>query len=590
MSAYDNPTIIKDMYGMEAWGNFAKTVADSVGGVFDAMKANREKQAAIVAADDKLYTKSLVEAEIKQTTDAFKNFSKMEKEGELPGYIEQAKRTNEYEMYGGWHSVEDRDDTGEVVMVKKDFGIGSIKAAALTKSDLDLDPELRKKYLQVVFNQKDSLKNSAKEAAVVLSDEPTVNQFGSNPKVYFVGENAQEKYTNYLASRAVYNKAVGGGVEYNKIWSKDEIKGKPNSIMGLDIKIPIGSTQAKLYTDDYIKDNDNIKVIGNNIVINWERNLTDGSWDGNFANESTIDGLDYDTLNKDNGSIVNGKLGEQYQVELTGDKTLGDTMDQNEVLTFVNVPGFTSNNDKLFQARADVMANMALTGSAADRGDVAHYLKSLKYMGIDYQKEYKEGRITEEGIADLFKDYIQKDQLTHFNLGQELDQNEFLMEGEGDSRKPIIGENGKPKKNPEFGKFVNQKVNGLALQKRVITQDQIDELASKNVDISNIKANTEQYFYVNNSSANKKTDDTNTETLNALEKEQKTWNAVVNGEKIGNSVRKPQLYFAFPRKVPNTSTHIQFIDGSYYEVVKDSAGTYGKKGDAYKLEDLQNFN
>jgi hypothetical protein len=68
--------------------------------------------------------------------------------------------------------------------------------------------------------------------------------------------------------------------------------------------------------------------------------------------------------------------------------------------------------------------------------------------------------------------------LSHYNLGQERD-------GEG--------------------KFVNQKVNGLALSTRTINQDQIDELEKNGVDVSNIKAGTEQYFYVDAKSTDKET-------------------------------------------------------------------------------------
>jgi len=473
MSAYDNPTIIQDLYGSKAWAAAAGQVNEALASGLDTMVKNREKQADIVAAKQKMYNKSYVQAEIKQTELANTNFSLMESEGKPPGLIEQAQQLSEYEMYGGVHTYNG---------VEKDYGIGSIKAMAEVNANLTLDPDLRKKYLKLANEQKANLTNASKEGALVLTDEKTAQAvLSGDPKSYWFGDSEEEKYTNYLVASGLYNKEIGGGVEITKKYNREQVKGKSNSILDVQIKIPVGSVQAEAYKDDQgFKKGVNVK--DGNIIIDWKRNLTDGSWDGNLAQTSTVEAIDYNAINKDNGSIVNGELSKAYKHQLTGTVTKGDTQDQKEILTFVNVDGFINGADKTIQARADTLAQMALTGSKDDKGDVYHYLESIGYAGINYAQGVKDGTVSKETVSTAFKQYIQQDMLSHYNLGQE--------------------------RNGE-GKFVNQKVNGLALSTRTINQDQIDELEKNGVDVSNIKAGTEQYFYVDAKSTDKESSGSN---------------------------------------------------------------------------------
>ena len=469
MSAYDNPTIIQDLYGSKAWAAAAGQVTQAVNSGLEAMAKNREKQADIVAAKQKMYNKSYVQAEIKQTELANTNFSLMESEGKPAGLIEQAQQLSEYEMYGGVHTYNG---------VEKDYGIGSIKAMAEVNANLTLDPDLRKKYLKLANEQKANLTNASKEGALVLTDEETAQAvLSGDPKSYWFGDSEEEKYTNYLVASGLYNKEIGGGVEITKKYNREQVKGKSNSILDVQIKIPVGSIQAEAYKEgEGFKKGVNVK--DGNIIIDWKRNLTDGSWDGNLAQTSTVEAIDYNAINKDNGSIVSGELSKAYKHQLTGTVTKGDTQDQKEILTFVNVDGFINGADKTIQARADTLAQMALTGSKDDKGDVYHYLESIGYAGINYAQGVEDGTVSKETVSTAFKQYIQQDMLSHYNLGQERD-------GEG--------------------KFVNQKVNGLALSTRTINQDQIDELEKNGVDVSNIKAGTEQYFYVDAKSTDKET-------------------------------------------------------------------------------------
>ena len=222
------------------------------------------------------------------------------------------------------------------------------------------------------------------------------------------------------------------------------------------------------------------------INVEWKKNLSDGSWDGNFVNESTVKPIEYNKEGESSGVIDDGKLSSNYQHQLTGSISKGDTIDKKEILTFVNVDGAMSNMSNIVDGRADQIANMVLRGSDLQKADAYHYLETMGFTGVNYAQEFKDKKITEKQIESLFSNYINEDMKTHFKLGMERD--------------------------PATGKFVNQQVNGLELKRRIITQDQIDELAEANVDVTNIKAGTEQYFYVDSAGKDKstgKTGDTN---------------------------------------------------------------------------------
>jgi hypothetical protein len=137
----------------------------------------------------------------------------------------------------------------------------------------------------------------------------------------------------------------------------------------------------------------------------------------------------------------------------------------------------------IVDGRADQIANMVLRGSDLQKADAYHYLETMGFTGVNYAQEFKDKKITEKQIESLFSNYINEDMKTHFKLGMERD--------------------------PATGKFVNQQVNGLELKRRIITQDQIDELAEANVDVTNIKAGTEQYFYVDSAGSSKSKDGNN---------------------------------------------------------------------------------
>ena len=297
----------------------------------------------------------------------------------------------------------------------------------------------------------------------------------SGEEGYYLSGTGAGQYTNYLVGSSIYNKPLPSNVEVtNRAFERiQNSKGDLESIMKLSFKIKAGTPEAASYSDE-----SKYPVVDGYINVDWSRNLSDGSWDGNIARQNIIPKIDYNAQAKEFNVVKNGQLNKQYKHKLAGTKTKGDTLDQVKSMEFVNVDGALSSMKNLFNAKAGTITRM-LQGSPTDQQDAYNYLESLGRAGIDYADQIKSGKFSAEDVQQEILGYINDDFLTHFNLGQERD--------------------------PATGKFVNQKVNGLELQKRMITQEQIDELKEAGVDVSNVKPGTEQYFYIEESDVSKPT-------------------------------------------------------------------------------------
>ena len=367
-------------------------------------------------------------------------------------------------MYGGVY---------EYKGFKKDYGIGTIKMAAEVNSNLDLDSETRKKYQKAIASQQRTFSNFSKEAAIPLADKEDFEKVISGAKGYYLSGTGAGQYTNYLVGSSIYNKPLPSNVEVtNRAFERvQNSKGDLESIMKLSFKIKAGTPEAASYSDE-----SKYPVVDGYINVDWSRNLSDGSWDGNIARQNIIPEIDYNAQAKEFNVVKNGQLNKQYKHKLAGTKTKGDTLDQVKSMEFVNIEGALSSMKNLFNAKAGTITRM-LQGNPTDQQDAYNYLESLGRAGIDYADQIKSGKFSEEDVQQEILGYINDDFLTHFNLGQERDA--------------------------ATGKFVNQKVNGLELQKRMITQEQIDELKEAGVDVSNVKPGTEQYFYIEESDVSK---------------------------------------------------------------------------------------
>ena len=464
MSAYTNPTIIQDLYGAKAWADAATQATGAIVQGLNKMQEHRQKQADIVQKKKEVYQKSYISAEQKALEASEANFIKLEDEGADKGFIEQAREQVEFEMYGGVY---------EYKGFKKDYGIGTIKMAAEVNSNLDLDSDTRKKYQKAIASQQRTFSNFSKEAAIPLADKDDFEKVIGGEEGYYLSGTGAGQYTNYLVGSSIYNKPLPSNVEVtNRAFERiQNSKGDLESIMKLSFKIKAGTPEAASYSDE-----SKYPVVDGYINVDWSRNLSDGSWDGNIARQNIIPKIDYNAQAKEFNVVKNGQLNKQYKHKLAGTKTKGDTLDQVKSMEFVNVEGALSSMKNLFNAKAGTITTM-LQGSPTDQQDAYNYLESLGRAGIDYADQIKSGKFSAEDVQQEILGYINDDFLTHFNLGQERDS--------------------------ATGKFVNQKVNGLELQKRMITQEQIDELKEAGVDVSNVKPDTEQYFYIEESDVSK---------------------------------------------------------------------------------------
>lgn len=496
MSAYTNPTIIQDLYGAKAWADATTQATGAIVQGLNKLQEHRQKQADIVEKKKQIYQKSYISAEQKALEASEANFIKLENEGADKGFIEQAREQVEYEMYGGVY---------EYKGFKKDYGIGTIKMAAEVNSNLDLDPDKRKEYQRAIAGQQRTFNNFSKEAAIPLSDKDDFEKAISGEEGYYLAGTGAGQYTNYLVGSSIYNKPLPSNVEVTNR-SFERIQNSKNdleSVMKLSFKIKAGTPEAASYSDE-----SKYPVVDGYIQVDWSRNLSDGSWSGDMARQNIIPKIDYNAQAKEFNVVKNGQLNKQYKHKLAGTKTKGDTLDQVKSMEFVNIDGALSSMKNLFNAKAGTITKM-LQGNPTDQQDAYNYLESLGKAGVDYANLIKSGKHSTEDVQQEILGYINDDFLTHFNLGQERD--------------------------PSTGKFVNQKVNGLELQKRMITQEQIDELKEAGVDVSNVKPNTEQYFYIEESDVSKAKNTNNnsskTKTGDANERElQNSFEVMEQGE------------------------------------------------------------
>ena len=533
MSAYDNPKIIEDMYGAKAYANAATQLSQTIVSGFQTMVENRNKQADIAAKKKDLWNTSYVESEIKATEAANANWDQMEADGKPKGIIDQAKELFEAKMYGGTHMING---------VEREFGKGSLFMATESKMNSSLDPTVRKDYIKKVASVNKLLKSSSEQGALILTDEKIFDEVvGGTEGFYWNGSSDEEKYNNYLASSSLYNKEMGGGITQEKVYDIVEVDGEEQSTVTVNSKIPENSKQAEFFSD-----RKKYPLVNGMINVKWEKNLSDGSWDGNFVNESTVKPIEYNKEGENSGVIGDdGRLSSNYQHQLTGSISKGDTIDKKEILTFVNVDGAMSNMSNIVDGRADQIANMVLRGSDLQKADAYHYLETMGFTGVNYAQEFKDKKITEKQIESLFSNYINEDMKTHFKLGMERD--------------------------PATGKFVNQQVNGLELKRRIITQDQIDELAEANVDVTNIKAGTEQYFYVDSAGKDKgKGGDS--------DKGRQTTKDEILFNNIADSIDDGDLsMFTSSQATPGGKTFLKMFNGEVYEVDSDGAQVRGSK-------------
>ena len=453
MSAYDNPTIIQDMYGAKAWAAAANQVSnasvkmvDSIvqAGIKRAEKAEKEKK-----ASDALFSSIT----IKQSEAANGTFNSEEWENKPESLIEQAKSWNDYAMKGGIHTINGKEI---------DFGIGSIKAEMLVK-DSNVSPEEKINYMKIVNDRTNALKTFGQEAALVLTDEQDYlsTSAGTMGGSYFSGSNPEERFESQLVANSLYNKngIMPDGFKVEKIYDrrfKNNNASTSDSFLTLNIKTNIDNP---LLPEGMVEKYKNQQDKDGNIIINKEYNLSDGSWSGNIINPAELENADYISASK---GLTNeaGVFSDKMEVPLASTSVIrkGEDLNVQTVSKWMDVGAYESAVKDTTEKQAT--AAYALLGQNQQAFEA--YARNMQPKSImpEYNQLLKDGELNEESIMEL----LQKQEMASakYKVG--------LLEGVSDE-------------------------GGFQMVQRPITQAEIDDLKAAGIPAAeNMNAGDMQYF------------------------------------------------------------------------------------------------
>jgi len=561
-NAYDNPTIIKDLYGVGGYADMAKTIAQSVKESGNIMRANREKQADIAQKKKDLYNRSYASAELAANKTANANYQGMEDAGADKSIVDQAKTLLTNEMYGGKVPC---GGPGEVSCVggkpgergTRDFGIGSIKAEAELKNNLNLDKKTRKSYNDIISRQSNNMKGFAKEAGFVLADREdaaAAKIAGANNGYYYEGRTEAEQYTSYLVSNSLFEENnpedfKAGERTYDKEYNPKT--GKDETTLRMSFTVNEKSPLAAAYSDreKYPIDKDG------NISIKWSKNLSDGTFDGNLVNKQSEEL--YDANEEAKSFMQDGTLNKQFQVsipaELNTDDATAEGYDQKLSKTWVNLEKFEQGMEKSL----DTKAGRIVTLFRQNPMEAKAYLEQIGRPGIDFEELVASGKMTDEQLHEIFKGYEKDAMMSHFGLGDERDEEKYLGLNDKDE---LID-------NPNYGKFTKQRVNKMELVKGVITEEQVQYLKDQGVAAGNLpEVGTMQYFQVaaTDVKEGKGTDGNKREGSDEVIRAN-FYSSIFAGTaktKAGRT-RNAKDFFNTPRKLPNSAEYLVFLNNKW---------------------------
>lgn len=467
MSAYDNPTIIQDMYGAKAWAAAANQVSNASvkmvdsfvqAGVKRAEKAEKEKK-----ASDALFSSIT----IKQSEASNGTFNSEAWENKPESLIEQAKNWNNYAMQGGLHTINGKEI---------DFGIGSIKAEMLV-NDSDTSPEDKINYMKVVNDRTNALKTFGQEAALVLTDEQDYlsTSAGTMGGSYFSGSNPEERYESQLVANSLYNKngIMPDGFKVEKIYDrrfKDNKASTSDSFLTLNIKTNINNP---LLPEGMVEKYKNQQDKDGNIIINKEYNLSDGSWSGNIINPAELENADYISASK---GLTNeaGVFTDKMEVPLASTSVIrkGGDLDVQTVSKWMDVGAYESAVKDTTEKQAT--AAYALLGQNQQAFEA--YARNMQPKSImpEYNQLLKDGELNEASIMKLLQE--QEMASAKYKVG--------LLEGPSDE-------------------------GGFQMVQRPIKQSEIDDLKAAGIPAAeNMEVNDMQYFKTKSKEKSKPTDKT----------------------------------------------------------------------------------
>ena len=451
MGAYDNPTIIKDMYGAEAWAAAANQVSNASVGMVKSFADTAVKRAEKAEKEEE--DRSALEASVirRQSEAANQNFNSEAWANAPKSLIEQAKEYNNFSMLGGVHMY-----NGSEV----DFGIGSVKADMLV-SDSNTSPEDKIKYMAVVNDLNNSLKTFSTEAALVLADEEDFNNSLTSKGSFYSGNNASERFDSQLVANALYNKngIMPDGFKVDKRYSKvfkDKSSKLSQTLLSFDFKTNINNP---LLPEDVREQYKNKQDADGNIVIKKEYNLSDGSFSGNLINPAELENADYISASK---GLTNeaGVFSDKMEVPLASSSNIqkGKDINVQTVSKWMDVGAYESAVGETVKKQAGEAFSLM---NQTQQGFEA-YLRNVQPRSAmpEYNKLLEKKELTPDEIVNLLEETEMKS--AKYKVG--------LLEGVSDP-------------------------DGFQMVKRAITQSEIDDLKAAGIPAAeNMNAGDMQYF------------------------------------------------------------------------------------------------
>ena len=451
MGAYDNPTIIKDMYGAEAWAAAANQVSNASVGMVKSFADTAVKRAEKAEKEEE--DRSALEASVirRQSEAANQNFNSEAWENAPKSLIEQAKEYNNFSMLGGVHMY-----NGSEV----DFGIGSVKADMLV-SDSNTSPEDKIKYMAVVNDLNNSLKTFSTEAALVLADEEDFNNSLTSKGSFYSGNNASERFDSQLVANALYNKngIMPDGFKVDKRYSKvfkDKSSKLSQTLLSFDFTTNINNP---LLPEDVREQYKNKQDKDGNIVIKKEYNLSNGSFNGNLINPAELENADYISASK---GLTNeaGVFSDKMEVPLASSSNIqkGKDINVQTVSKWMDVGAYESAVGETVKKQAGEAFSLM---NQTQQGFEA-YLRNVQPRSAmpEYNKLLEKKELTPDEIVNLLEETEMKS--AKYKVG--------LLEGVSDP-------------------------DGFQMVKRAITQSEIDDLKAAGIPAAeNMNAGDMQYF------------------------------------------------------------------------------------------------
>ena len=451
MGAYDNPTIIKDMYGAEAWAAAANQVSNASVGMVKSFADTAVKRAEKAEKEEE--DRSALEASVirRQSEAANQNFNSEAWANAPKSLIEQAKEYNNFSMLGGVHMY-----NGSEV----DFGIGSVKADMLV-SDSNTSPEDKIKYMAVVNDLNNSLKTFSTEAALVLADEEDFNNSLTSKGSFYSGNNASERFDSQLVANALYNKngIMPDGFKVDKRYSKvfkDKSSKLSQTLLSFDFTTNINNP---LLPEDVREQYKNKQDKDGNIVIKKEYNLSNGSFNGNLINPAELENADYISASK---GLTNeaGVFSDKMEVPLASSSNIqkGKDINVQTVSKWMDVGAYESAVGETVKKQAGEAFSLM---NQTQQGFEA-YLRNVQPRSAmpEYNKLLEKKELTPDEIVNLLEETEMKS--AKYKVG--------LLEGVSDP-------------------------DGFQMVKRAITQSEIDDLKAAGIPAAeNMNAGDMQYF------------------------------------------------------------------------------------------------